>query len=131
MAESNPTEIIFSVEISTKKIKATNDSNTIFALYVPETIKINASEFKHVIMNFSLDLPEDIGTFLIVLSLRIEGLEITHNTNTNSGHNIRLELLNKSHARVIRIKKGKKLALFMTMNEGTEHFKTRFEKIKN
>ena len=128
MAESNLREIIFSVEKSTKKPKAINDSNTIFALYAPETIKINACEFKHVIMKFSLELPEDIfGTS----SLRIEDLEIAHNTNTNNGQNIRLELLSKSHARVIRIKKGEKLALFMTMNEGTEHFKTRFEKIKN
>ena len=95
---------------------------------------MDGGHFKHVIMNLAIDLPEDIiviVTFLIVLSLRVEGLEITHHINTNCGQNIRLELFNKNHTREIRISKGEKLALFMTMNEEIECFKTRFEKLKN
>ena len=83
-------------------------------------------------MNFLIDIPEDItGTFLIVPSLKVEGLELKYNTNTNHGKNIMLELFNKNHTRKISVNKGEKLALFMTMNEGTEYFKTRFEKLKN
>ena len=83
-------------------------------------------------MNFLIDIPEYIiGTFLIVASLRVGGLELTYNTNTSHRQNVMLELFKKNHTRKISVNKGEKLALFMTIDEGTEYFKTRFEKLKN
>ena len=110
--------IKFTVEKGTKRPKSINKHNTIIVLYSPEKIKMQAGDFRYVLMNFSIDLPTDIiGTFLIVPSLRDEGLELTHNTNPNCGQKMRFELFNKNNNKNIKIKKGDKLAIFMTINE--------------
>ena len=79
-------------------------------LYVPEKIKMNAGDFRYVVMDFAIGLPKDImGTFLIVPSLRVEGLELTYSTNPECGEKIKFELFNKNHNRKIVIKKGRNL----------------------
>ena len=90
---------------------------------------MNAGDFRYVVMDFAIGLPEDImGTFLIVPSLRVVGLELRYNTNPACGEKIKFELFNKDRNRKIVIKKEEKLALFMTINEGLESFQTRYEK---
>ena len=90
---------------------------------------MNAGDFRYVVMDFALNLPKDImGAFLIVPSLRVEGLELTHNTNPGCVDKMRFELFNKNHTRKIEVKKGEKLALFVTINEGIKSFQTRYEK---
>ena len=67
---------------------------------------MNAGDFRYVVMDFAIGLPEDIlGTFLIVPSLRVEGLELTYNTNPEFGEKIKFELFNKDRNRKIVIKK--------------------------
>ena len=90
---------------------------------------MNAGDFRYVVMDFALNLSKDVmGAFLIVPSLRFEGLELTHNTNPGCGDKMRFELFNKNHTRNIEVKKGEKLAFFVTINEGIESFQTRYEK---
>ena len=107
---TNTRSIKFTVEKGKKKPKSINEQNTVYVLYAPERIKMNAGDFRYVVMDFSLDLPKDImGTFLIVPSLRVEGLDLTHHTNPGCGDKIRLDLFNKNHTRKIDVKKGKNL----------------------
>ena len=121
--------IKFTVEKGKKKPKSINEQNTIYVLYAPEKIKINAGDCRYVVMDFAIGLPKDImRTFLIVLSLRVEGLELTYNTNPECGEKIKFELFNNNRNRKILIKKEEKLALFMTINEELESFQTRYEK---
>ena len=63
-------------------------------------------------------------------SLRDEGMRLTHHTNVSDNQRIRLELFNKTFNKTFTLKKKTKIALFMTLNEGTEGFKTEPEKIK-
>ena len=71
---------------------------------------MNAGDFRYVVMDFAIGLPEDIlGTFLIVPSLRVEGLELTYNTNPEFGEKIKFELFNKDRNRKIVIKKRRNL----------------------
>ena len=120
--------ITFTVEKGKKNLKSINEENTVYVLYAPERIKMNAGDLRYVVMDFAADLPKGImGTFLIVPSLRVEGLDLTYNTNPGCGNKIRFELFNKNHSRKIDVKKREKLALFMTINEGTERFQTKYE----
>ena len=124
-------KIKFKIEKGTKKSKSINDANSIFVLYAPDTIKIRPNEFKFAFLKYSIHLPGDIlSTFLITPALRDEGLKLTHHTNVNEDRRIRLELFNKTLNKTFTLKKRSKIALFMTLNEGTEGFKTEFEKIK-
>ena len=111
-----------------KKPKPITEFNTVYALYAPEIIKLNAGDFKYVVMDFSLTLPEHIiGTFLIIPSLTIEGLKLSNYSFPQYGGKVRFELFNQNHTKKRGIKKRDKLAMFMTINEGTEHFQTRYE----
>ena len=116
------------MEKGSKKPKPINEENTAFALYSPKRIKMNVGDFKYKIMDFAVDVPKDIlSTFLIVPSLKVEGLQLTYHTNIGCGDKIRFELFNKNHEKKIDIKKREKLALFMTINDGAENFQTRYE----
>ena len=109
----------FTAEKGKKKPKSINEENKAYVLYAPETIKMNAGDFRYVVMNFAVDITKDImGTFLIVPSLKLEG---------GCGDKIRFELFNKNHSRKIDVKNSEKLALFMIISEGTERFQTRYE----
>ena len=111
-----------------KRPKLINKHNTIIALCSPEGIKMNAGDFRYVNMNCSTELPDGIiGTFILLPSLRDEGLELAlHNSNPDS-RKVQFELLNKNHSRKIRIRKRDKIAMFMTLNDGTENFKMKYE----
>ena len=123
-------KIKLKIEKGTKKPKSINPANSIFILYAPETIKIKPNEFKFAFLKYSIHLPEDIlSTFLITPALRDEGLRLTHHTNVNDDQRIRLELFNKTLNKTFTLKKKSRIALFMTLNEGTKCFKTGFEKI--
>ena len=89
---------------------------------------MNPGDFKYLTMNFSIDIPEEIiGTLAIVPSLKIEGLQMLHNTNTNWGQKIRFKLFNKNHNKKVVIGRRDKLAIFATINEGLENFRIKFE----
>ena len=78
---------------------------------------MNAGDFRYVVMDFNMNLPKDImGTFLIVPLPRVEGLQLTCNTNPDNGDKIKFELLNQNHTKKIDVKKREKLAMFMTIN---------------
>ena len=98
MAVAERRYIKFNIEKGTKRPTSLNEYNTLYALYSPKSIKRNPGDFKYLTMNFSIDLPEEIiGTFAIVPSLKIERLQMLHNTNTNCRQKIRFELFNKNH----------------------------------
>ena len=123
-------KIKFKIEKGTKKPKSINSANSVFILYAPEKIKIRPNEFKFAFLKYSIHLPEDIlSTFLITPALRDEGLRLTHHTNVNEDRSIQLELFNKTLDKTFTLRKKSRIALFMTLNEGTEGFKTEFEKI--
>ena len=124
-------KIKLKIEKGTKKPKPINSANSIFILYAPETLKIRPNEFKFTFLKYSIHLLEDIlSTFLITPALRNKGLRLTHLTNVNDDQRIRLEIFNKTLSKTFTLKKKSKIALFMTLNEGTDGFKTEFEKIK-
>ena len=104
-----------------------NEHNTIIALYSPEGIKMNAGDFRYININCSIELPDGIiGTFILLPSLRNKGLELTHKSNPDS-RKVQFELLNKNHDNKIHIRKRDKLAIFMTLNVGTENFKIKYK----
>ena len=89
---------------------------------------MNPGDFKYLNMNFSIDIPEEIiGTLAIVPSLKIEGLQMLHNTNTNCGQKIRFKLFNKNHNKKVVIGRRDKLAIFATINKGLENFRIKYE----
>ena len=107
---TNTRSIKFTVEKGKKKPKPINEANTVYVLYAPKRIKMNAGDFRYVVMDFSLNLPKDImGTFLIVPSLRVEGLQLTHHTNPGCGDKIRFKLFNQNYAKKIDVKKKEKI----------------------
>ena len=125
-----PRKINFKIEKGSKRPRSLNSSNSIFAVYAPETIKIEPHTFKFAFLKCSIHIPDDIlSTFLIMPSLREEGLKLTHYTNVNSSNRIRLEIFNNTTNKTFTLKKRTKIALFMTLNEGNEGFKTKYEKI--
>ena len=125
-----PRKIKFKIEKDSKRSRSLNSSNSIFAIYAPETIKIVPHTFKFAFLKYSTHIPDDIlSTFLIMPSLREEGLKLTHYTNVNSSNRIRLEIFNNTTNKTFRLKKRTKIALFMTLNEGNEGFTTEYEKI--
>ena len=79
-------------------------------------------------MGFNLTLLGNIiGTFLVMTSLKIEGLQLTNYFFPQHGGKVRFELFNQNDNKKIDIKKRDKLAMFMTINKGKEHFQTRYE----
>ena len=124
-------KIKFEIEKGSKRPKSLNFANSIFAIYVPETIKIEPQTFKIVYLKYSIHHPADIlSTFLIAPELRAAGLKIMHYSNVNSEIRIRLELLNESTHKTFKLKRRTKIAIFMMINEGTECFKKESEKIE-
>ena len=122
-------KINFKIEKSSKRPKSINFANTIYALYAPETIKIYPGEAKFVFLKYSIHVPDDVlSTFVIMPELRKEGLKLAHHTNVNVDQRIMLEYINPT-LKTFTLKKNSKIALFMTINEGNDVFKTEFTKI--
>ena len=122
--------ITFKIEKKITRPKPIKKANTIYALYAPETIRIHPGEAKLVYLKFSVHVPTDIlTTFLIMPNLKKEGLKLNHHTETNIDQRIRLEYINPT-LKNFTLKKNSKIALFITLNEGNEIFKKRFEKLK-
>ena len=120
--------ITVTTEKGIKRPKSINKHNTIIALYSPERIKINAEDFRYVNMNCSIELPDRIiGHFILLPSLRDDGFELTLNRSNPDGRKVQFELLNKNHSKKISVRKKDKLAIFMSINEGTENFKIKYE----
>ena len=123
-------KIKFKIEKGSKRPKSINSANNIFALYAPETINIHPGQAKFAFLKYSIHVPDDIlSTFLIMPALRKEGLKLAHHTDVNSDQRIRLEYINTT-LKKFTLKKNSKIALFMTLNEGSDWFKTEFEKIE-
>ena len=74
----------FKIEKGSKRPLSLNYGNSIFAIYTPETIKIEPQTFKVAFLKFSIHHPEDIlSTFLIAPDIRAAGLKIMHHSNVN------------------------------------------------
>ena len=116
-------KIKFKIEKGSKRPKSLNFANSIFAIYAPETIKIEPQTFKIAYLTYSIHHPADRRTFLIASEIRAAGLKIMHYSNVNSEIRIRLELFNESTHKTFRLKRRTKIAIFMMINEGTECFK--------
>ena len=98
--------ITFTVEKGIKRPKSITESNIVYALYAPERIKLNAGDFKYIVMGFSLTLPENIiGTFLIISSLKMGRLKLTNYSFPQHGGKVRFELFNQNHNKKIGIEK--------------------------
>ena len=122
-------KIIFKIEKGSKRPKSINSANSIFALHAPETLTIYPGQTKFVFLKYSIHHPDNIhSTFLIMPSLRNEDLKLAHHTNVNVDQRIRLEFLNPT-LKTFTLKKDSKIALFMTLNEGSEGLKKKFVKI--
>ena len=116
-------KIIFKIEKGSKGPKSINSANSIFALYAPETLTIYPGQTKLVFLKCSIHHPDNIlSTFLIMPSLRNEGLKLAHHRNVNVDQRIRLEFLNPT-LKTFTLKKDSKIALFMRLNEGSEGLK--------
>ena len=74
----------FIIENGTKRPKTMDSRNSCFQIYSPEGFKIAPGEIKRIILNYSIHLPEDIlSTILVVPHLGKEGLQLIKHSETN------------------------------------------------
>ena len=121
--------IKFTIEKGIRVPKEINRQKTIDAVFAPERLTIYPGQMIFIYTKFAVTYPDDIlTTFLIMPSLKKEGLKLI-GQNNESNQRVRLEYFNPT-LKTFTIKKKKKIAIFMTLNEGNESFKEKIEKIK-
>ena len=95
----------------TKRPKQINGSGSLFALFIPERVKIHSDATKKVLMNFNVYLPKDIFAIMVLLpSLQKEKLVMKDYQYTEENiRKVELELFNKTHTTIFDFKKDEKL----------------------
>ena len=120
--------IKFIIEKGSRAPKEINKQNTIFVIFAPERVTIYPGQTIFIYTKFAVNYPEDIlATFLIMPNLKTEELKLI-GQNHERNQRVRLEYFNPT-LKTFTITK-KKIAMFMTLNEGNESFKKKIEKIK-
>ena len=121
--------IKFIIESGFRAPKEINKEKTLYAVYCPEKTVIKPGETKFIQAKFSVTYPNDIlTTFVIIPNLQEKGLKLIGQNNEQE-QRVRLEYYNPTF-KTFTIKKNIPIAIFMTLNEGSETFKKKIEKIK-
>ena len=121
--------INFSVKKQSKNSKMINENGTVFALYMPEEIKLEPCKSVIANMRIKVKLPHQmIGTISLLPSLTKQSLSIENQgIIRDSNSDIKIELLNRNFTQNVIIKKNSELAFLVILNKGQEKLNVKYE----